>query len=101
VECCPRGGGRAGQGAGAAGPTATGGPGGRGAAASAQMGADLEAAWHHPAATAVTHKRLIRAVMREAVARVEDDQIQLLLHWQGGSVSLVIPSSYGYDGDAA
>jgi DNA invertase Pin-like site-specific DNA recombinase len=49
-----------------------------------QMGADLDAAWHHPAATAVTRKRLIRAVMREAVARVEDDQIQLLLHWQGG-----------------
>jgi DNA invertase Pin-like site-specific DNA recombinase len=49
-----------------------------------QMGADLEAAWHHPAVTAVTRKRLIRAVMREVVARVEDDQVQLLLHWQGG-----------------
>jgi DNA invertase Pin-like site-specific DNA recombinase len=49
-----------------------------------QMGADLEVAWHHPAATAVTRKRLIRAVMREVVARVEDDQVQLLLHWQGG-----------------
>jgi hypothetical protein len=48
------------------------------------MGADLEAAWHHPAATAATRKRIIRAVLREAVARVEDDQIQLLLHWQGG-----------------
>jgi len=49
-----------------------------------QMGADLEAAWHHPAAAAVTRKRLIRAVIREVVARVEDDQVQLLLHWQGG-----------------
>jgi DNA invertase Pin-like site-specific DNA recombinase len=49
-----------------------------------QMGADLEAAWHHPAAPAVTRKRIIRAVLREVVARVEDDQIQLLLHWQGG-----------------
>ena len=49
-----------------------------------QMGAELGAAWHHPAATAVTRKRLIRAVMREVVARVEDDQVQLLLHWQGG-----------------
>jgi hypothetical protein len=47
-----------------------------------QMGADLEAAWHHPAATAA-RKRIIRAVLREVVARVED-QIQLLLHWQGG-----------------
>ena len=49
-----------------------------------QMGADLEAAWRHPAATAVTRKRIIRVVLREIVARVEDDQIHLLLHWQGG-----------------
>ena len=49
-----------------------------------QMGADLEAAWHHPAANAVTRKRIIRVVLREVMARVEDDQIQLLLHWQGG-----------------
>ena len=49
-----------------------------------QMGADLEAAWHHPAANPVTRKRIVRAVLREVVARVEDDQIQLLLHWQGG-----------------
>jgi hypothetical protein len=49
-----------------------------------QMGADLEAAWHHPAATAVTRKRIIRTVLHEVVARVEDDLIHLLLHWQGG-----------------
>lgn len=49
-----------------------------------RMGADLEAAWHHPAATAVTRKRIIRAVLREVVAHAEDDQIRLLLHWQGG-----------------
>ncbi|GLS34107.1 hypothetical protein SAMN04488498_1569 [Mesorhizobium albiziae] len=49
-----------------------------------RMGADLESAWHHPAATAVTRKRIIRVVLREVVARVEEDQIQLLLHWQGG-----------------
>ncbi len=48
------------------------------------MGHDLEAAWHHPSATAITRKRIIRVVLREVVARVEDDQIQLLLHWQGG-----------------
>ena len=49
-----------------------------------QMGADLQVAWHHPAANAVTRKRIIRVVLREVVARVEDDRIQLLLHWQGG-----------------
>jgi DNA invertase Pin-like site-specific DNA recombinase len=48
------------------------------------MGHDLETAWHHPSATAITRKRIIRVVLREVVARVEDDQIQLLLHWQGG-----------------
>jgi len=48
------------------------------------LGADLEAAWHHPAATAITRKRIIRIVLREVVARVEGEQIQLLLHWQGG-----------------
>jgi DNA invertase Pin-like site-specific DNA recombinase len=49
-----------------------------------RMGADLESAWHHPAATAVTRKRIIRVVLREIVARVEEDRIQLLLRWQGG-----------------
>ncbi|MET3524690.1 zinc ribbon domain-containing protein [Mesorhizobium abyssinicae] len=53
-----------------------------------QMGADLETAWHHPAATAVTRKRIIRVVLREVVAHVEGDQIHLLLHWQGGSLTV-------------
>jgi DNA invertase Pin-like site-specific DNA recombinase len=49
-----------------------------------QLGTDLGAAWHHPAATAVTRKRIIRAVLHEVVARVDGEQIELLLHWQGG-----------------
>ena len=49
-----------------------------------KLGTDLEAAWHHPAATAITRKRIIRVVLREVIARVEGEQIQLLLHWQGG-----------------
>src|ERR1700692_1097316 len=40
-----------------------------------KLGTDLEAAWRHPAANAVTRKRIIRVVLREVVARVEDDQI--------------------------
>ena len=48
------------------------------------MGSDLEAAWDHPLATAATRKRIIRAVLNEIVVRVEEDQIRLLLHWQGG-----------------
>jgi DNA invertase Pin-like site-specific DNA recombinase len=49
-----------------------------------RMGADLETAWHHPAATAASRKRILRAVLREIVVRVENGQIQLMLHWQGG-----------------
>ena len=49
-----------------------------------QMGADLEAAWHHPSATTATRKRIVRAVLHEIVARVEADRIHLVLHWQGG-----------------
>ena len=49
-----------------------------------RLGADLETAWHHPAATAVTRKRIVRVVLREVIARVEGELIHLLLHWQGG-----------------
>ena len=49
-----------------------------------RMGADLAEAWHHPNATNVTRKRIIRAVVREIVVRVENDQIKMMVHWQGG-----------------
>lgn len=49
-----------------------------------QMGSDLTAAWEHPSATGATRKRIIRAVLKEIVVRVEDEMIRLLLHWQGG-----------------
>lgn len=48
-----------------------------------RMGADLEAAWHHPAATAVSRKRIIRAVLHEIVVRIDKEQIQLMLHSAG------------------
>jgi hypothetical protein len=31
-----------------------------------------------------TRKRIIRAVIREIVVAIEDDQIKMLVHWQGG-----------------
>ena len=49
-----------------------------------KLGTDLEAAWRHPAATVITRKRITRVVLREVVARVEGEQIQLLLHGQSG-----------------
>jgi excisionase family DNA binding protein len=48
------------------------------------LGADLERAWHHPAATPETRKRILRTVLSEIIARVEGEQINLVLHWQGG-----------------
>ena len=48
------------------------------------LGADLDRAWHHPSATAMTRKRILRTVLHEVVARVEGNRIDLILHWQGG-----------------
>jgi len=48
------------------------------------LGADLELAWSHPAATAATRKRILRAALHEIVVRIEDGFIQMVLHWQGG-----------------
>jgi len=53
-------------------------------AALLRLGADLEQAWNHPAATPATRKRIMRAVLNEIVARVDDGYIDLVLHWQGG-----------------
>lgn len=49
-----------------------------------RLGTDLEVAWNHPGATTVTRKRIVRTVLSEIVAKVEDGQIHLVLHWQGG-----------------
>jgi len=48
------------------------------------LGADLEQAWNDPGATPETRKRILRAVLREIVVRVEQDRLDLKLHWQGG-----------------
>jgi hypothetical protein len=49
-----------------------------------QLGADLELAWSHPAATAETRKRILRTALHEIVVRIEGGLIQMVLHWQGG-----------------
>ena len=49
-----------------------------------QLGADLELAWSHPAATMATRKRIVRAVLHEIVVRVEGGFVDMVLHWQGG-----------------
>lgn len=49
-----------------------------------QLGADLDLAWSHRAATAATRKRILRAALHEIVVRVENGSIQMVLHWLGG-----------------
>jgi DNA invertase Pin-like site-specific DNA recombinase len=49
-----------------------------------QLGADLELAWSHPAATAATCKRILRTALNEIVVRKEGAVINMVLHWQGG-----------------
>jgi DNA invertase Pin-like site-specific DNA recombinase len=49
-----------------------------------RLGADLEQAWSHPAATATTRKRILRAALNEIIVRVEGGFIEMVLHWQGG-----------------
>jgi len=48
------------------------------------LGADLSQAWDHPKASAETRKRILRTVLKEVLVRVQDGQIQLVLHWEGG-----------------
>src|ERR1700719_3675431 len=47
-----------------------------------QLGADLELAWSHPAATAATRKRILRTALNEIVVRKEGAVIDMVLHWQ-------------------
>jgi len=49
-----------------------------------RLGADMEIAWSHPAATMATRKRIARTVLREIVVRVEDGFVDMALHWQRG-----------------
>ena len=49
-----------------------------------RLGADLELAWSHPAATAATRKRILRAALNEIVVRKEGPVINMVLHWKGG-----------------
>ena len=49
-----------------------------------QLGADLDQAWSHPAATTATRKRTLRAALNEIVCASDGGFIEMILHWQGG-----------------
>jgi DNA invertase Pin-like site-specific DNA recombinase len=47
---------------------------------------DLEAVWHHSATDVRLKKRLVRALIHEVVADVDEEvaEVVLVVHWQGG-----------------
>jgi len=47
------------------------------------LGVDLERAWSHPAASAATRKRILRAALHEIIVRIENGVVEMVLHWQG------------------
>jgi excisionase family DNA binding protein len=48
------------------------------------LGEDLRRLWDHPASPPEFKKRIVRTVLKEIVATLNDDTIRLILHWQGG-----------------
>jgi excisionase family DNA binding protein len=55
------------------------------------LASDLEAAWSAPGVTMRTRQRLVRAVIEEIVADVDEEagEVVLLVHWKGGQHSEV------------
>ena len=56
-----------------------------------QLGADLDALWHHEAASASLKKRIVRTLIEEIVADVtsEPPEVHLRVHWAGGVHTLL------------
>jgi len=49
-----------------------------------RLSTDLRRIWNHPRANTVLKKQIVRTLIREIVADVEDDEIVLIIHWAGG-----------------
>jgi excisionase family DNA binding protein len=47
------------------------------------LGRDLELAWNSAGATWATRKQIVRTLINEIVVRVQDDALDLVIHWQG------------------
>jgi excisionase family DNA binding protein len=50
-----------------------------------KLGTDLPRLWNHPASSPEIKKRILRTVLKEIVVNINDDNIHMVLHWQGGS----------------
>jgi len=58
------------------------------------LGADVEALWHHPGASAETRKHILRTAIVEIVAKIVGDTIDLVVHWQGGDhTQMMVPKN--------
>jgi excisionase family DNA binding protein len=58
------------------------------------LAADLPQLWNHPAASAATRKRILRAALEEIVVNVEPRRLLLKLHWKGGDhTALEVPKN--------
>lgn len=64
---------------------------GHGEPALQDLAADLEAAWNAPGATMRTRQRLVRALVEEIIADVDEaaSEVVLTIHWKGGQHSQV------------
>ncbi len=52
----------------------------------AALGANFESVWNHPACSNELKKKIIRAVLEEAVVREEPKgKLEFVLHWKGGT----------------
>mgnify|MGYP001424621555 CR=1 FL=1 len=50
----------------------------------ASLSADIRRIWNHPRASPALKKQIIRTLIREIVADVDNDEVILLIHWFGG-----------------
>jgi DNA invertase Pin-like site-specific DNA recombinase len=57
-----------------------------------ELGADLEKLWAHPSAPRTLKKRILRTVLEEIVADVQENppRTELRLHWKGGVHTLLV-----------
>lgn len=48
------------------------------------LGTDLLRLWNHPTSSPEIKKRILRTVLKEIVVNIRDNNIHMVLHWQGG-----------------
>jgi excisionase family DNA binding protein len=49
------------------------------------LGTDLPRLWNHPTSSPEIKKRILRTVLQEIVVNIRDNNIHMVLHWQGGT----------------